>query len=105
MNLNVNRENVGVGKLITWAFHYGSRHPYFGRITRVTNSTVWIEELPSIVVSCDGYGQNGTCIADTNAPATPHKKGYRYKKRNGNLYIDNMPVYLYDGTPEDFFTD
>ena len=75
MNLNVNRENVGVGKLITWAFHYGSRHPYFGRITRVTNSTVWIEELPSIVVSCDGYGQNGTCIADTNASPKPHKKG------------------------------
>jgi hypothetical protein len=91
--------------LITWAFHYSARHPYFGRITKVTASTVWIEELPSIVVSHDGYGQNGTCIADINAPATPRKKGYRYKKHNGNLYIDNCPVYLYDGTPEDFFTD
>jgi hypothetical protein len=105
MRTNVNRENVGVGKLITWAFHYSARHPYFGRIIKVTASTVWIEELPSIVVSHDGYGQNGTCIADINAPATPHKKGYRYKKHNGNLYIDNCPVYLYDGTPEDFFTD
>lgn len=105
MRTNVNRENVGVGKLITWAFHYSARHPYFGRITKVTASTVWIEELPSVVVSHDGYGQNGTCIADVDAPATPHKKGYRYKKHNGNLYIDNCPVYLYDGTPEDFFTD
>lgn len=105
MRTNVNRENVGVGKLITWAFHYSARHPYFGRITKVTASTVWIEELPSVVVSHDGYGQNGTCIADIDAPATPHKKGYRYKKHNGNLYIDNCPVYLYDGTPEDFFTD
>lgn len=105
MRVNVNRENVGVGKLITWAFHYSARHPYFGRITKVTNSTVWVEELPSIVVSHDGYGQNGTCIANINAPAKPRKKGYRYKKHNGNLYIDNMPVYLYDGTPEDFFTD
>lgn len=105
MRTNVNRENVGVGKLITWAFHYSARHPYFGRITKVTASTVWVEELPSIVVSHDGYGQNGTCIADINAIATPHKKGYRYKKHNGNLYIDNCPVYLYDGTPEDFFTD
>lgn len=105
MRTNVNRENVGVGKLITWAFHYSARHPYFGRITKVTASTVWVEELPSVVVSHDGYGQNGTCIADVDATATPHKKGYRYKKHNGNLYIDNCPVYLYDGTPEDFFTD
>lgn len=105
MRNNVNRENVGVGKLITWAFHYSARHPYFGRITKITNSTVWVEELPSIVVSHDGYGQNGTCIADVNGTPKSHKRGYRYKKYNGNLYIDNMPVYLYDGTPEDFFTD
>jgi hypothetical protein len=99
-------ENVFVGDLITWAYSYSARIPKFGRIIRKTNSSVWIEELPRKVVSHDGYGQNGTCIADINGTPIEKKKSFRFSKRSGYLKIDGQLAYLHnDLKPEDFYTD
>lgn len=98
------RDKVTVGTVLTYAISYSARIPVFVRVTNVTRSTFTVEELKDIVVSHDGYGQNGTCIADLESPGTPIKKRHRFNI-NGNVYIDKHTCYIYDGDPEDFYTD
>ena len=51
-----------------------------------------------------GSGQNGTCIADLVSEGRVISRTYRFDK-NGRLSIDKELCYIYDGTPEDFYTD
>lgn len=98
------RDKVQVGTVMTYAIQYSARIPVFVRVTNVTRSTFTVEELKEIIVSDDGYRQNGTCIADLETPGVPIKKRHRFNI-NGNVYIDKHLCYIYNGDPEAFFTD
>lgn len=98
-------DNVVEGTLLTYAFSYSARIPKFARVVKRTNSSVKIELLEKQIVDDDGYGQNGTCIANLNGKTEAVNKSFRFKRANGRLYIDNCPAYIYRGYPEDFYTD
>lgn len=98
------KDNVQVGTIITYAYQWASRHPKFARVIKRTPSSVKIEMLDRKVVSHDGYGQNGTCIADLDCIPTPNNHSYRFDAK-GYLYIDKCPCYIYEGFEEDFYTD
>lgn len=98
-------DNVKVGTLITFAYSYNSRIPKFARVIKRMPSSVKIEYLSTQNVEDDGYGQNGRCIANLDGPTQQESRSYRFKAASGRLYIDNHPCYIYDGFPEDFYTD
>lgn len=94
------KENVQVGTIITWA----SRYPKFARVIKRTPNSIRVEELDRIIVSHDGFYQNGTCIANLNGIPTPNNHSYRFDSK-GYLYIDKYPCYIYEGLEEDFYSD
>lgn len=102
--MNATKDNVQVGTILTYAYEWNSRHPKFVRVIKRTPSSVQIEQLGRIIVSHDGYGQNGTCIADLESEGIEMKGYFRFKK-NGRLCIDGQPCYIYTGEPELFYTD
>lgn len=93
-----------VGDILVAAFAYSARFVDFYRITKVSGATIWVEHLKEKIVSDDGYGQNGTCVPDEDAPAKPVSKGFRIRK-DGSCRVDNRYTYVWDGKPEDFYTD
>lgn len=95
-------DKVEVGTVLTYALSYSARIPVFVRVIKRTRCTFQVEELKQIIVSDDGYGQNGTCIADLESPGIIDKKRHRFNI-NGNVYIDNHICYIYNGTPEHFY--
>lgn len=102
--MNATKDNVQVGTVITYAYEWNSRHPKFVRVIKRTPSSVRVEELRKIILSHDGYGQNGSCIADLESEGIEMKGYFRFKK-NGRLCIDGQPCYIYTGEPELFYTD
>lgn len=102
--MNATKDNVQVGTILTYAYEWCARHPKFARVIKRTPSSVQVEQLGRIIVSHDGYGQNGTCIADLVSEGIPMKGYFRFKQ-NGRLCIDGQPCYIYTGEPESFYTD
>lgn len=98
-----------VGDIIVYAHHYSARYPNFARVTKATEKTVWLEKLGKKWTTHDGYGQNGYRVPDFDAPTTPMKRSFRIKKNlNGEEYfkIDSYCYgYIWDGKPEDEYTD
>lgn len=92
-----------VGEIIEASFQWSSRHPHFFVITRNSGKSIWAREIGKIVISHDGYGQNGQVmpspsqIIGKEIMGRIDKKGYA--KLNGNL------AYRWDGRPSDFYTD
>lgn len=103
-NIRATKENVQVGTILTYAYQWASRHPKFVRVIKRTPCSVQVEELGRIIVTHDGYGQNGTCIADLVSEGRVINRTYRFDKK-GRLNIDKELCYIYDGTPENFYTD
>ena len=93
-------DNVKVGTLITFAYSYNSRIPKFARVIKRMPSSVKIEYL-----STQNVEDDGRCIANLDGPTQQESRSYRFKAASGRLYIDNHPCYIYDGFPEDFYTD
>lgn len=92
-----------VGEIIEASFSYTARFPHFFVITRNSGKTIWAKEIGKIVVSDDGYGQNGQVmpnpevIKGSEIMGRIDNKGYA--KLNGNL------AYRWDGRPSDYYTD
>lgn len=92
-----------VGEIIEASFSYSARFPHFFVITRNSGKTIWAKEIGKIVVSSDGYGQNGSVkpnpevIIGEEIMGRINKSGYAHL--NGNL------AYRWDGRPSDYYTD
>ena len=98
-----------VGDIITYAYSYNARYPQFGRITKVspTGKSIWFDKLGKSIVEDDGYGQNGTCVANPDVIIERNLGPYRVKAsaRGEYVKVDGHYAGLWDGTPEDFYTD
>lgn len=96
-----------VGDILVYAYSYNARYPHFVRVTRMTNSFVWVENVPKKWYSHDGYGQNGYVVPNFKEKTTPVKG--RFKIRTGYrgefTMIDGCYATIWDGTPQDEFTD
>lgn len=97
-----------VGDILVYAYSYNARYPHFVRITRMTNSFVWVENVPKKWYSHDGYGQNGYVVPDFKAKTTPVNG--RFKIRKGSYFgectrINGCLATIWDGRPEDEYTD
>lgn len=92
-----------VGEIVEASFSYSARFPHFFVITRNSGKSVWAIEVGKIVVSDDGYGQNGTVMPDTTERKDKEVMGridkQGYVKLNGNL------AYRWDGRPSAYYTD
>lgn len=92
-----------VGEIIEASFSYTARFPHFFVITRNSGKSIWAKEIGKIVISDDGYGQNGQVVPNTarvigeEIMGRIDKKGYA--KLNGNL------ACRWDGRPSDYYTD
>ena len=97
-----------VGDILVYAYSYNARYPHFVRITLMTNSFVWVENVPKKWYEHDGYLQNGKVVPDFMGKTTPVKG--RFKIRKGSYFgeytrIDGCIATIWDGTPEDEYTD
>jgi len=98
---------IEVGTIFTYAFHYNCRRPQFVRVVRSTEKSVWIESLPKMWHTHDGYGQNGTEVPNLSGEPTKINGSFRIKDYNGNPYfkINGCYAFIWDGTPEDSYSD
>ena len=97
-----------VGDILVYAYHYNARYPQFVRVTKTTAKSVWLEKLEKVWHTHDGYGQNGTRMPDLVSPGRPMKGCFRIKVSKKGfewLKIDNCCAMLWDGNPEDEYTD
>lgn len=92
-----------VGEIIEASFHWSSRHPHFFVITRNSGKTIWAREIGKIVVSDDGYGQNGSVMPNPEVIIGKEIMG-RINKR-GYAHLDGNLAYRWDGRPSDYYTD
>ena len=96
-----------VGDILVYAYSYNARYPHFVRITRMTNSFIWVEDVPKKWYKHDGFGQNGQVVPNFKAPTTPVKG--RFKIRHSSFgectRINGCLATIWDGTPEDEYTD
>lgn len=97
-----------VGDILVYAYHYNARYPQFVRVVKTTEKSVWVENVEKKWLSHDGYGQNGLRVPDFDAPTTPVKGCFRIKRfKDGVEYcvIDRCAAFIWDGNPEDEYTD
>lgn len=97
-----------VGTILVYAHSYNARYPHFVRVTRMTKSTAWVEEIPKKWYEDGGYGQNGTRVPNFEAEPIPVKGSFRIKNNNhfGDYIMINRCIAItWDGTPEDEYTD
>ena len=97
-----------VGDILVYAYSYNARYPHFVRITRMTNSFIWVEDVPKKWYTHDGFGQNGQVVPNFKAQTTPVKG--RFKIRNNSYFgectrINGCLATIWDGTPQDEYTD
>lgn len=95
-----------VGDILIYAYSYNARYPHFVRIIRMTNSFVWVENVPKKWYHYDKCG-NGQVVPDFKAKTTPVKG--RFKIRNGYrgeyTMINGCYATIWDGLPENEYTD
>lgn len=103
-----------IGDIWTWSVGANSRFPYFGKVVKFTDKTVWIKPIGSKVVEDDGYGQNGFLMPDESTERGKYH-GYvnknvysgRLKESRGEMYahIDGCYATKWKGEKECFYTD
>ena len=97
-----------VGDILVYAYSYNARYPHFVRITRMTNSFIWVEDVPKKWYEHDGYGQNGRVVPDFKGQTKPVKG--RFKIRHSSyigecIRINSCLATIWNGQPEDEYTD
>lgn len=96
-----------VGDILVYAYTYDAHYPHFVRITRMTNSFVWVENVPKKWYSHDGYCQNGKVVPDFRGKTNPVRG--RFKIRTGHrgefTMIDGCYATIWDGSPVNEYTD
>ena len=92
-----------VGEIIEASFAYTARFPHFFVITRNSGKTIWAKEIGKIVVSDDGYGQNGSVMPNQDQVIGEEIIG-RIKK-SGYVRLNGNLACRWDGRPSDYYTD
>ena len=67
-----------VGDILVYAYSYNARYPHFVRITRMTKSFIWVEDVPKKWYEHDGFEQNGQVVPNFKAQTTPVKGRLRF---------------------------
>lgn len=100
---------ITVGTIFCLDVGYTSRNPKFLKVVHRTNAQVVMKELRSIVVSHDGYMQNGTKIASDELVENAVEIKSRLKT---NKYTNKPEIkvgywsgYKWEGQGEAFYTD
>ncbi len=94
--------NYEVGDIICAVYQYNSRHVHFFKIKKLTGkATVEMIELSKRRVS--GDWQNGSCVPDDNDEIGEILKARINNK--GRLKFNDFFCYLWNGQPEDYYTD
>lgn len=91
------------GEILDAAMHYTARNPHFFRVTRNSGKSIWARPIRSIVVSHDGYGQNGQKMPDLTDVGGDEVMG-RIGKR-GYVHLNGNLAVRWDGQPSNFYTD
>ena len=90
------------GDILVAVYQFNSRHVHFFKIKGFTGkATVKLIELEKERVS--GDWQNGSCI-----PIPDKEKGEIIKARinnKGRLKYNDYSIYIWNGKPEDYYTD
>ncbi len=92
-----------VGEIIEASFAYNARFPHFFVITRNSGKTIWAKEIGQIVVSDDGYGQNGSVMPNPERVIGNEIMG-RIQKSGYARLNDNL-AHRWNGRPSDYYTD
>lgn len=80
----------------------GHSHPSFFIVTRRSKASVWAMELGEMVVSHDGYGQNGYVVPNL---AERGKEVMGRIGKGGYVRLDGETAHVWSGKPVDFYTD
>jgi hypothetical protein len=90
------------GDILDASFHYSMKIPYFYIVTRTSKSSIWVRKLGRVVVSHDGYGQNGYMMPDL-AERGDEEMGRIGK--GGYLKLGGCTAHIWSGKPVDFYSD
>jgi len=98
-----------VGDILVYSYNYNACYPHFVRVTRATEKSVWLEEIPKKWITHDGFGQNGERMPDFTKKPIPMKGSFRIKKRNVLNYeyvkVDGYIATPWDGKSVSEYTD
>lgn len=92
-----------VGEIIEASLSYTARFPHFFVITRNSGKSIWAREIGKIVISDDGYGQNGQVMPNPDRIIGDEIMG-RIKK-GGYVRLNDNLACRWDGRPSDYYTD
>lgn len=90
------------GDILDASFHYSAKIPYFFIVTRVSKSSVWARRLGKVVVSHDGYGQNGYMMPNLAERGAEVMGRIR---KGGYLKLNDCTAHVWNGKPVDFYSD
>ena len=94
--------NYKIGDIICVVYQYSSRHVHFFKITGFKGKTiVQMKELKKKTVS--GDWQNGSCVPTEEIIDSEDTIAKINNK--GRLKLKDYFCYLWNGEPEDFYTD
>ena len=93
-----------IGDIIVSSFIYQARMNYFWKVIRTTPKTVTVVQIGNTIVGNEGFGQNGTEIANPDVVYDDVVKVGRINKY-GRLKINGDNAELWNGKPVCFYTD
>ena len=102
-NNSYNARTFKPGDILDASYHYSAKIPHFYIVTRVSEHSIWARPLGKVVVSHDGYGQNGEVMPNL---AEKGKEVMRRIRKGG--YVDFgqcCTACLWDGNPVSFYSD
>lgn len=100
---NYDARTFKVGEIIEASLSYTARFPHFFVITRNSGKTIWAKEIGKIVVSDDGYGQNGSVMPNPDRVIGDEIMG-RIKK-SGYVRLNDNLACRWNGKPSDYYSD
>jgi len=98
-----------VGDILVYSYNYNACYPHFVRVTRTTEKSVWLEEIPKKWIEHDGFGQNGERMPDFSKDPIPMKGSFRIKNSKvlGHEYVkvDGRIATPWNGMSVSEYTD
>lgn len=80
----------------------GHSHPHFFIVTRRSQASVWAMKLGKMVVSHDGYGQNGYVVPNL---AERGREVMGRIGKGGYVRLGGETAHVWNGRPVNFYTD
>ena len=104
----VKHPEVQIGMVFLVNIGYTSCHPVFMKVIRRTATQVVMKQLKSVIVSDDGYCQNGTMTAVDEFSNEKEVRSKLYTNVvNGQAMIklNRYSGFVWNGQPTDFYSD